>query len=1144
MISIHNIRSVAKYEVKTLRRSWLFRLFSFGALFILGIFNIAIVSPVGDQDWETLAIPASIPHLSLYMLNIAQALIIVFLASDFLKKDKKLDTNEVLYTRPMSNFEYIIGKTWGILRLFLGLNLLILLLCLVVNITAKGTSIDIFAYITHLLIISLPTLLFSLGFAYILMSLIRNQAITFLLLLGYAALNMFYLWFRAGSVFDYMLFGFPVFKSEIVGYDNLSMVIAHRVLYSSLGIAFILISILIFKRLPQSKPHAILSVVLLFASLAAAVTSGSIFYNNYISGNVTRETTLEVNSRYENSPFVTIEEADVHLSHTGKIIEGSSLMTCKNKTEGEIEEILFSLNPGLAVTSVYLDDITIPYNTDNHIIVIKPANPLQPGETCKVGIEYNGTIDENYCYPYYDGNLKDDMYRITILQINKRQAFVTEKYLLLTPEAGWYPVASLNYYPSNPARIKVDFTNYKLKVECAESLVPVSQGERTVEGESYSFTNGSPLTGLSLAIGNYLADTIKIGNIEYSAWHYPGHDYYKKDLAEIGDTLGLLVSGIMDDLANNFSTEYPFKKLQLVEVPVQFHSLERKNTQTRSEVQPSMILLPEKLVTFREAGFAKAIKTQKKRNERNNTVTTEKELQVRAFNSFIRNTFISSNSFNFNRSDGQALAEPGRYLLGPSFYFFKNNFYSSEYPVINAVFESHLQKIESAGRNGGRGFLGGLSENDRANTILSKASLKDLLASDPSNDTLRIVLTVKGDYLFNLMRYRAGISEFNRWFSEYLDENRFTNIEIGKFSNDLEARFGFNLSGIIKSWFEDMGQPGFYFTDVEAREIIIDNRTRYKISFVASNPEATGGLFNTTIRTGGMGPGGRGGGPGGNVSIQISAGGRGTITGMGMGGRGMQTNEIDRIIWLGPGEAKRVSIIKDGQPRALSINTLYSQNNPGELMFPFEDIIKDKNVTPFEGEVLLESIPRFYEDNEIIVDNEDPGFRIFEQTSSSRLKKWLNISHENRNDYNEMFIWWAPEYWQKTIQGGYYGKYVKSAAYTRSGTGERSVSWTALINEPGYYDIYTYIGKMGGNRMAGFGRGRSESTNAEYHYFIEHDEGDEEVTLEFESAENGWNHLGSYYLSPDSAKVTLTNLSEGRVVTADAIKWIKQNSFK
>ena len=50
---------------------------------------------------------------------------------------------------------------------------------------------------------------------------------------------------------------------------------------------------------------------------------------------------------------------------------------------------------------------------------------------------------------------------------------------------------------------------------------------------------------------------------------------------------------------------------------------------------------------------------------------------------------------NFRYVNGVAWNEPTRYRLGPSFYFFKNNFYSDEYPVINAVFETHLQKIKA-----------------------------------------------------------------------------------------------------------------------------------------------------------------------------------------------------------------------------------------------------------------------------------------------------------------------------------------------------------------------------------------------------------------------------------------------------------------
>ena len=231
MAFLHNISTVAQYEAKTLRRSWFFRLFSLGALVIFTFMNIGLFSSIGNESWDMVSISSSVPLVNLYLLNIGQAIVLVFLAGDFLKRDKKLDTNEVLYTRSMSNFEYVMGKTWGILRLFLGLDIVILGIGLLMNIISKSMSIDYMAYISYLLIICVPTIVFSLGLAFVLMSVIRNQAITFLLLLGIAALNMFYLWFRMGSIFDYMAFGVPVFKSGVIGFDNLAFIINQRHLY-------------------------------------------------------------------------------------------------------------------------------------------------------------------------------------------------------------------------------------------------------------------------------------------------------------------------------------------------------------------------------------------------------------------------------------------------------------------------------------------------------------------------------------------------------------------------------------------------------------------------------------------------------------------------------------------------------------------------------------------------------------------------------------------------------------------------------------------------------------------------------------------------------------------------------------------------
>ena len=62
-------------------------------------------------------------------------------------------------------------------------------------------------------------------------------------------------------------------------------------------------------------------------------------------------------------------------------------------------------------------------------------------------------------------------------------------------------------------------------------MTPVSQGRMKTEDGYTVFRNESPLTGLTLAIGNYKSDTLKVDSVEYISYYFPGNDYYKKDLA-------------------------------------------------------------------------------------------------------------------------------------------------------------------------------------------------------------------------------------------------------------------------------------------------------------------------------------------------------------------------------------------------------------------------------------------------------------------------------------------------------------------------------------------------------------------------------------------------------------------------------------
>jgi len=463
--------------------------------------------------------------------------------------------------------------------------------------------------------------------------------------------------------------------------------------------------------------------------------------------------------------------------------------------------------------------------------------------------------------------------------------------------------------------------------------------------------------------------------------------------------------------------------------------------------------------------------------------------------------------------------------------------------VINAVFEAHLQKQVSA-QTGIRQMSGALSENDRANLILRDFSFRDVLAMNPGGDTIRTVLTVKGDYLFNLFRSKAGIEGFKEWFTKYIDDNAFQSVDIVKLNNDMKDKFGFEFYPYLSDWFSRKEQPGFIFNDLQANEVVVGDRVRFLVTFTASNPEQVAGIFNISFRTGGEG---------GQMTGSFQGGPRGGSYTISIQGRGMEASDISRIILLGPGEAKRIRIIIDYQPREMLINTLFARNIPGEITLPIDEVVKSGNRSnTSEGEETLAALPPYTYPGELIVDNEDPGFDAGNTVVQPPLKKILGIKNRRGTSYQQINMFWAPEYWQPVVLSSYYGKYIRSSVYTRAAKGDKSIIWKTGLDDPGFYDIWCYVGKTGDRMVvrSGVSGGAApppppggepggENVYKDMHYKIYHDEGVEEITVDFENAEPGWNMLGRYYLSSDTAKVELTNQSSGRMVLGDAIKWVK-----
>ena len=1114
MISFHYIRSIALYETKTLLRSWFFRIFAIIAIAFLVFFNFGVLiqSNGGTGMWEMKGLPSLIPYVNLLFLNVVQAIIAIFLASDFLKRDKKLDTTEVIYMRPMTNGEYVIGKTLGNLLVFVVLNLIILSIALVFNLITKNVEINGMAYLYYFLLISLPTLVFIMGLSFLVMSLIKNQAVTFVVMLGYVAISLFYLQDKFYYLFDYMAFNIPLTFSDFVGFGNLHTILVHRGMYFSLGIAFILYTILLLRRLPHSEGVRYAALGLGSVCFVLGIYLGNKHVGAFLKEQQMRRDMVGLNDQYLGVKQVRVKDYQIKLIHEGEKIICETALQVENNHSEPLAKVIFSLNPGLTINGLKVNGTEQPFERKLGIVELTGLS-LAAGQQATIDFAYEGQIDEAACYLDIDEETRRQAYRNFAYQIDKRHAFVTPDYVLLTRENNWYPIAGAGFGEKNKQWFARQFSNYRLDVTTRPGLLAVSQGKTEQDDHHFVFTSSHPQSQISLTIGEYEQQQADIDGLEFNLYVRKGHDYFSSFFEEIKDTVPAVITEALQDFERNVDMYYPFERFSLVEVPVQFYSYDRVLSGAREQVQPEMVLFAEKGVLVRDADFYGRMESRSRFGPSEDQNLTPKEKKIQVFKNFLASFTQEMGRPDFRRSQGQLQVDekPNANYVFPLFYNYAYYIRSDRWPVTDRVFESYKKKSTANQRMGFIRDIQGVSENEQGNLALLNQSFEEILNDPEKLQIVDNVIQLKGTALFSVIRMMAGDTEFEDFLYDYLNRIKFSEASIEDFNAAVQERFGIDLIPYMENWFSSKQLPAFLIGNVNAVNVLDVDELKTMVKFKVSNTEDIEGIISVDFRLGG------------------SSGGR-------MGGMGGSSETISKLIHLEGNQTKEVSFLLSGNPRGASINTLTSRNIPSEIRLPLDNLKEDKKAIPYEGEEVVDIPVRIAEDNEIILDNESPSFKVSGNNKSSLLRELLIPEEESTGKYAGFTSFRPPRSWVLTTNSGFYGAYIRSAYYIRSGDGSEKATWNIPIKENGYYDMYVYIYK--GNQR--FGRRGGGESKGEYHYLIHHDDGDEEATVDLKSAEEGWNHLGAYYFSPDTAVVELSNLSDANIVVADAIKLIKQ----
>ena len=224
------------------------------------------------------------------------------------------------------------------------------------------------------------------------MCVVKNQAVTFVVMLGIIALEFFYIKDACYGVFDFFGAHIPALFSDVMGHNNLQIFLLQRFIFLMAGIGFICFTIALVKRLPHKQWKIIIVHSLGAASLAVALTAGGLYILHHSKKMELRNEYITTYNRYADAQRVNITDHTLTVTPNGKQLEGESRLVLVNRQDAPIKQIILYLNPTLEITALESKGMPIAFQRNRQAVIIDQT--MQSQGTAELNIRYKGEIDE------------------------------------------------------------------------------------------------------------------------------------------------------------------------------------------------------------------------------------------------------------------------------------------------------------------------------------------------------------------------------------------------------------------------------------------------------------------------------------------------------------------------------------------------------------------------------------------------------------------------------------------------------------------------------------------------------------------------------------------------------------------------------
>jgi len=874
-------------------------------------------------------------------------------------------------------------------------------------------------------------------------------------------------------------------------------------------------AVVISRRLPNKRVAPIIASIALVSLLAVSLYLGSGYADYFVSGVRLRERIRRTSSSMRPLPHLEPLEYDIDLDHEGRGIVCVARMVLQNSSESPVDSYVLTLNPGLLVTGVSGGSGSVDFLRDAHLLKLFPSAPLPAGEKDTISVAYSGVVDERAMYSdvpevirsaavTFRGTASGSsnlLKGLSMFRMPRDLAPLGYDYMLLIPAAMWYPVPGLPYDPRYPGEDRMDFSNFSIRVKPRGNLKAVSQGKMTIKKDGeYLFEPEYPLTGITMAIGDFKTRSVEVDSLPYFLHSTPGSEDLIEMLECMSDTLPSLIRTRRDRLEYSLGLDFPFKRLTLLEVPISFSLFNRPLRDAGfGYTQPEMILIHEGGLTTGLSSLPAWLDMD------TDDYTGREEMKEER----VRDTIHMALAMTMG-----PLYMDTNFSVFPMYFSHVTGIRSSRYSHTGLLLDQMAREGVRIVEKGRHYADDGITDSERASRMILSGEFIGACMDPENYSQARRMISSWASHHYYLIDAMSEDGSINRFIRDLVESNRFSNIDEEILFERFADRFGFRLESTLIDLENPVDIPGYVLGDYDLCSFVDGERELYRLSFDVMNREGMRGVLvvsgvikypKDVIKTLKR-----------KIKIPVLA-----------------------IEVLEPGESRRIDVTLEYQPRSIFVNTMLSRNIPSKIIWGPGLEIRGSCGRGKRGGTGIDLSD--FEDGSIIVDDMDAGFEATGGNGESFLRKLLLRQKKGREFISARSIRLKlPGKWTATADDGFFGSFVRSARCRRSGKGESKAIWRSLITERGFYDVYTYIYDPY-RRFSSKSRSDKGLDRIEHHYTVYHSDGFSNVVLMPDRCEDGWNLLGRYRFESGEAVVELSDESPVLFVIADAVKWVKKD---